>query len=522
MSFQEKMQSPAPDRTSASVFFSAWRRFWAGIFHAHSSAVRQEHLSLSQDFPKQDCTPELRGLLDMLQSIRKRILANNFLGGWTAWSIWILIGLIVVLAISPKLAFAMILAAFLAAAGAGVILLWTWRTRLSTYQTACRLDSAASLQDRVSTAIYLGDTKNPDTMIERQRGDALARIAKLDPRGLFPLQAPVTARRAAALVLVVAALYAYRLHHKPPLVALLQSTARSPLVQSIISPLVNAMEKDLQRTLALVSSKPDVLSDETRQGDAALSSDDLWQSNNEKGADAKEGQQEALETADGASPQDQMQPPNDQNAPSSQSEQEGMDSPQAKDGKNSSDSGGNNSQKKSSGQGSQNSKESLSQSLMQALKNMMSNSPNQKSNDNGSKQSQPNTQGAPQSGDSHQPGNSESDKKGDSRGSSDAKQKATQSASNGAGSQQGLKDLRKELDAHPVNAVPDRVALEASGFKDQTRMRVDTETGAAQMALRDASPQAQAVINGAEQENIPPRYRLYVQRYFEHADKARP
>ena len=52
-------------------------------------------------------------------------------------------------------------------------------------------------------------------------------------------------------------------------------------------------------------------------------------------------------------------------------------------------------------------------------------------------------------------------------------------------------------------------------------MRVDTETGTAQLALRDASPQAEAVINGAEQENIPARYRLYVQRYFEHADSGK-
>ena len=520
MSFQEKMQSTAPGRFSAPVFFSAWTRLWTGIFHGQFSSARPEHISLSQDFPKQSCSPELRGLLDMLQSIRQRILANNFLGGWTAWAAWILIGLIVVLSVSPKLALAMILAAFLAAAGAGVILLWTWRTRLSTYQTACRLDSAAGLQDRVSTAVYLGDATNPGGMIERQRGDALARIAKLDARGFFPLRAPVAARRAAILVLVVAGLYVYRLHHKPPLVALLQSTARSPLVQSIVSPLVNAMEKDLQRTLALVSSKPDALSDETRPPDAALSGDDLWQSTNDKGTDAQEGQQDALETADGASPQDQMQSPNDQNGSPSESEQQGMDSPQAKDGK-SGDTGGNNSQKSGS-QGSQNSKESLSQSLMQALKNMMSNSPNQKSSDSKGQQQQPNSQGAPQSGDSHQPGNSESDKKGDSRGSSDAKQKATQSASNGAGSQAGLKDMRKELDSHPVNAVPDRVALEASGFKDQTRMRIDTETGAAQLALRDASPQAQAVINGAEQENIPARYRLYVQRYFEHADSSKP
>jgi hypothetical protein len=515
------MQSTATGRFSAPAFFSAWSRFRAVILPAKPAVGRSPQLSLSQDFPIQDCTPELRGLLDLLQTIRKRILANKFLGGWTVWAAWIFIGLIVVLATSPKLALAMLLAAILAAAGAGAILLWTWRTRLSTYQTACRLDSAASLQDRVSTAVYLGDAKNPGEIIERQRGDALSRVAKLDPLGLFPLRVPAAARRALALGLVVAALFAYRLHHKPPLTALLQSAARSSLVQSIVAPLVNAMEKDLQRTLALVTTKPDALSDETRKSETALSSDNLWQTNDEKGADAKEAQ-DALETADGSAPQDQMQPPADQNPSTGGSPQEGNDSPQAQDGKNPGDNSQSNSQKQSSSQGSQKSGQSLTQSLMQALKSMMASAPNQKSTDRGNQSSQPDSQGAPQSGDSHQPGTSDSEKQGDSRGTSDAKQKAAQSASNGAGSQQGMKDLRKELDSHPVNAVPDRVALESSGFKEQTRMRVDTETGAAQMAVRDSSAQSQAVINGAEQENIPARYRLYVQRYFEHAGSSKP
>lgn len=520
MFFREKMRLPATRHISVPAFFSAFKQFWGGIFPSHPIQNHEEHPSLSQDFPRQDCAPELHGLLDILMGIRKRILANIFLGGWTAWSMWILIGLIVVLAISVKLAIAMILAAILAAAGAGVILLWTWRTRLSTYQTACRLDSAASLQDRVSTAIYLGETKNPDGMIERQRGDALARMANLDPRGLFPLRAPAAFWRALGLVLVVSGLFVYRLHHKPPLVALLKTAARSPLVQSILSPLVNGVEKDLQRTVALITSKPESLTEEARPGDSALSSDDLWQSSDDKGADAKQGEQESLNAGDGAAPQDQMQSPGNQNAsPPSQSQQQGSDSPQSQNSKNSGDNNSNNSQKQSSSQASQGSRESLSQSLMQALKNMMSNSPNQQSSNSGKQQ--PNAQGAPQSGNAHQPGTSESDKKGDSHGSSDAKQKATESVSNGAGSQQGLKEMRKELDSHPVTAVPDRVALESSGFKEQTRMRVDTETGSAQLALRDGASRQEAVINGAEQENIPPRYRLYVQRYFEHADDGK-
>ena len=49
-------------------------------------------------------------------------------------------------------------------------------------------------------------------------------------------------------------------------------------------------------------------------------------------------------------------------------------------------------------------------------------------------------------------------------------------------------------------------------------MRMNTEAGTAQMPTHDVSPQANAVVNGAEQENIPARYRMYVQRYFEHVE----
>jgi hypothetical protein len=71
-----------------------------------------------------------------------------------------------------------------------------------------------------------------------------------------------------------------------------------------------------------------------------------------------------------------------------------------------------------------------------------------------------------------------------------------------------------------VKAVPDRVALAPSGFKDPTRVRNNTETGTAGLAVGNAAPQAVAVINGAEQEDIPARYRLYVQHYFEHPDNG--
>lgn len=154
---------------------------------------------------------------------------------------------------------------------------------------------------------------------------------------------------------------------------------------------------------------------------------------------------------------------------------------------------------------------------MQALKNLLSNSSGRQK-DNQANQQPPDGQGLPQSGNSNQPGAQDGNKKGDSRGSSDAKQKASQNSSSGAGSQQGNKDLRKDQARLPVNGVPDRVALESNGFKELVRMRVNTGTGTAQMPVGNVSPTAVTVINGAEQEDIPARYRLYVQRYFEHSD----
>jgi len=276
------------------------------------------------------------------------------------------------------------------------------------------------------------------------------------------------------------------------------------------------MEKDLQRTIALVTMKPDQTGEETQRPDAASNTEDLWKANDEK--PAAEDPKDSADASEGDQQQEQLQAPGDQEGnPSGEARQ--SNNSQSQEGKSGSESADNKSQQESEQQGPEG-RQSLGQSLMQALKNMMSNSPNQQSS-NRANQQPPNGQGTPQSGNSHQPGDTESDKRGESRGSSDAKQKATQTASEGAGSQQGTKELRKDQETHPVNAVPDRVALEASGFKEQTRMKIPTETGTAQLTDRGLSPQQDAVTNGAEQENIPARYRFYVQRYFEHTDNGK-
>ena len=504
MLFGKTTEQPAPSDVSGRASFYVLKDAWAGLSSADRAKDPPNLASLQQDLSGQNCSDELHGTLGTLKVLRQRILANIVLDGWTEWSICILIGLIIAGAVSAKLAGVLILAAVLLVIGVAVIFTWIWRTRLSTYETACRLDAAAGLQDRVSTAIYLCDAKDSDGIVQQQRHDAILRLAKVDPRGLFPVQAPAAASHALVLVLVFGGLFVYRINHRAPLVALLQTTARSSLVQSIFSPIVHAMEKDLERTIALVTLKPDPQADEVRPGEALPTADDLWQPAEEKKPDMKD-----------AMPQDMMNQDEDQ-----EGKPEGQGNPNAMPPADQQPQQGNNGQpqqgnsKQSDSQGSQ---QSLTQKMMDALKNMMSDPKNKQNSKDGQQQNQ---QNAPQQGGNPPPGSQESDKKGDSKGSSDQKQNASKSAGSGAGSQKGTNEMLKEQAARPVNATPDRVALEATGFKEQTRMRVDTETGTARMAVKDGSAQTEAVINGAEQENIPARYRLYVQRYFEHTDSG--
>lgn len=515
MFLREKINLVAPGEPSGRAYLSVLRSRWRQVFSSDRAQTPENQLLLARIFDRQACSPELQGLTSTLKSIRQRILANTVFHGWAHWLVWVSIALIAVAAVSSKLMGVLVFVAAVAAAGTAAVFAWAWRNRPSHYETARCLDSASGLQDRLSTAIYLGGIQDADGMIFEQRKDALARLGKVDPRGLFPIRWPENSKRVAVVVLVAAGLLAYRIQHQAPLVSLLRSTLRSQLVQSIVSPIARALEKDLQRTMAMVTMKPDAAGEEAQRADAASKTDDLWKADGK--ANAADDQKDAADAEN--QQQDQMQPPGSQEGPSSSDAREQDSNQQSQDSKNGNDENESQSQEQGEQSGPEG-RQSMGQSLMQALKNMMSKTPNQHSN-NRPDQQPPNGQGTPQSGNSNQPGANESDKRGDSKGNSDAKQKATQTASEGAGSQQGTKELRKDADLHPVNAVPDRVALEASGFKEQTRMKVATETGAAHLAVGNVSPRQDAVTNGAEQENIPARYRFYVQRYFEHADDGK-
>jgi len=501
LSEREKINATGPDPVTGPAFLSVPRDLW--------NRMRADLKATSQgpDFGNAGFSSELHGLLDVLLSVRKRILANTVLRRWMKSWTWILAGLIVAASISPKLAWVVILAAILAGIGVAFAMAWTWRARPSAYEIASRVDSAAGLRDRLSTAVHFGVVEQPDAMMLRQRQDALSRVPQLNATGLFPIQFPASATRILALAVVASGLFAYRVYHKPPIIALLQSTARSQLVQSILSPITNAMEKDLQRTVALVNTELETPADEVHPGDDVPVADDLWQPEKDKGskADAKDAMDANFGDPDKSGNPDQ----NKQGDMKSGDQQQG-DPQQSQDGNGNEGKPGD-SQQKESQNGSES--KSLSQSLKQALKDMMS-----KSKSDQAKQ-QADAQKSQQGGDSHQPPNADSNKKSDSQGSSDAQQKASPNSASGAGTQQGSKDLKKDQVSSPdPKGTPDRIGLEATGFKEQTRVRVDPGTGTAKLAVRDVTTQGMVVTNGAEQENIPARYRLYVQHYFEHAN----
>jgi len=518
--FREKIKLASLVHASGVVFFSAFRNLREGFVSGNHPQNLVNPASLRQDYFKQDCPPDLRAPVNILKAIRRRLLANTLLSGWMAWAGWILTGLIVAGALSAKLAVWMVLAVFLAVIGAIAIFAWVWRTRLSIYETARRLDEVAGLQDRISTAIYLGEARNPEGVIQRQRRDAVSRLRKVEPRGLFPVRMPAAAPRALLLVLAVAGLFTYRIDHKAPLVALVQTTARSPLVQSMRSPLAHGIQKDLQRSISQVTLESKGSAGQDSGSDARSSSEDLWSSGDKAGGDPQADQQNSLEV--GGMPQDQMQGPSDQTGASSAAFKQDRNSGAPwQDATNENTGRAETSAQPPDAQRAGNTKQSLGQSLMQALKNMFSKSSTRQSDLRNSQLPQPPMQDAPQSGDFQQPGTTENDRKSESRGISDAKDQSSQNAGSGAGSQQGTKMMRRNLETHPVNAVPDRVALQASGYRDQTRVRVDPETGTARLGVQNVPLQGETVVNGAEQENIPARYRLYVQRYFTRVDNRK-
>jgi hypothetical protein len=487
-------------------------------------------------FPKITRYPEeLHALIDEAAVVRRRILTNRSLEYWVLSLNWILGALILAAAFSRHLWDAAILGLiFMVVAAVGSFLL-AKRKAPSIYGAASQLDAMAGLQDRLSTTIHFAASEDPGWMIIHQRRDALARLKNVNASVLFPLQMPATVRRTAIIALVAAGFIAYRIEYGPPAFALIHKVAQTRVAEAVLSPLVRAVES---AQLKLFSPRTqDVLDEEAAAavampnheekappvfpfGDPNTNNSNMGGTQNSPGfvptdskADEHTAQSQNQAQSQGNSSQN-SDPNHEQNGANPDSQKDGADgkTPSANQGQ-------------SNGAGSKGAQQSLGQKLMDALKQMMGNTSGQDANQSPS-QPPPSTQGPSAQGQGGQSSGTQA-KGGQQATPNDDKAKDTPANSGahsgaGNGTQQQSAQKPPNSDAaqqNSANLVPERVTLDASDFRVQTHPRPMAGPGTAQVPLTNASVTGAATTNGAEQEDIPLRYRQYVQRYFDQRQK---
>ena len=115
--------------------------------------------------------------------------------------------------------------------------------------------SGAGLHDRLSTALHFAATERPDEMVNRQRRDALGRLADADPRALFKLRLPASLRRTAGFALGLVALLVYQVNHKPPLLAVSEQVAQTRLARAIFNPPPPEKEPEFKEKVLLTDDR---------------------------------------------------------------------------------------------------------------------------------------------------------------------------------------------------------------------------------------------------------------------------
>jgi hypothetical protein len=493
---------------------------------------------------RQAYATELDGLLSAVGVVSRRTLANRLLLDWTIWLSWILSGLFLAAAFSSRLRVAVIAAAVLLVTGGLVSVVRNWRMRLSAYDAARQLDSAGGFYDRFSTALHFGAVEEPGGMVLCQRRDALERLAQVDPRALFPIRTPRAARRTLLLAVAVAGIFTYRMHYSAPLTALLQRASRAHLEQAILSPFERA--KDLLKRLA-PEALVDALRGEKQPPDPSqVQSVDDFSPRLERGGAAQDAAHLGdLQQEDSGEQLEDSSASQGQNAqgggtPSGGSRQAAAGGPSPENGHSSDEANKSDADHAGDNQpDSESAQQSLAQKMMQSLRNLMNDmmgrqpsESSQSSSERSSEGSQSQAQGGSPGGNSpnqpSQPNGSSGDgprPRMDPRAGGASAQDGTQNAGSGSGdesngSRPGSQQSGQNRPLPAGNMTPDRVTLDTTDFRMQSRERTSAGPGNAQVPLRNVSPQPVAAVKGAEQENIPLRYRLYVKRYFEHTTKT--
>lgn len=492
---------------------------------------------------------QLGKLVGALTAVCRRTLLNDFLRELARWSLVGLLVLLLAALLSPSLALVALAAGVVAAVCLAGSLLRAVRSRLSLYQAAAELDRAANLKDRLSTAYFFSHLEEPEGLLRCQREDALRRLARVNPPELFPVGVPAKARHSLALLLVVAGLFAYRIYFGPPMLALLEKAGETRLVKSILSPIAHAMERE--RQAANKQPSPE-LAERDKRGGETQDREPADSRGAAAGESASGAEQEGAEGGEPLSRQQKQEASSGQNGSSGEegeAEQEGEEGseqsgdPQGQSGQQRS---GEKQQQNGSGKNGQSGRErqdalsdsdsagnrnqSLGRTLMQALKNMLATAAGtprgaQARSQNGQNASPGSPQAPPMSGNSG--GQSPQQGKGNERGSdaasnapSGSMQPGGQKAGMGIGQQPGSSE-EKPSEPLPASLKPDRVALDSQEFSGEAQVRARGGQGTVNSPARNVGGLGTAAVSGTGQENVPLRYRLYVQRYFDQAAKGR-
>jgi hypothetical protein len=471
--------------------------------------------------PIAQTSPGKTGLAEAIREVRKRVVANRWLGLWVVCCNCVMAALIIAVALMRSIRgplIAALAAVVLAAIGAAIA---AWYTKPSAYGLAQRLDRESRSGDRISTAMYFWTVANPDELLRRQRADALAHLAKVRPGELFPLRAPPKMWRTGALMAALAALCAFHSVYGPPVPRLAEKAARSRTLATLFSPVTRALEfaraekKELADMVA--GNDHDRQASETQKPLQLPAAGQPTGSAQATANAAKLDMSQAQQMANAGTPSQGQAPsgtmPNQQAGTPANSQQNASATDQQA------------AAQASTGQGQQ----SLGQKALQALENLMSSalSGQQNSGQSPSTASQPPNAGTTSmqamTGSSQiasVPNQAAQGQTSNSQGSQN-QTTPTQGKHTGAGNGTSPWQPRDAVDPQIAgNVAKQHVALQTTGYRGPPgKERSDVAPGTAQIPLQELSPQTVTTVNGAGQDSVPPRYRQYVENYFQHSGK---
>ena len=439
--------------------------------------------------------------------------------------------------------------------------------RAATVRERIALDPTGNADGRsapLRSRLCCGADASAGEFVRRQREDALAHLAETRPAQLFPIQAPRQAGVAVVLLIGLASMFTYRLQSGPPLVALWKWTAQTPLVKAMMSPIVHAMERNQhkaveQQTVENRGPEPQdqrpgapesgtkgepadgrVGPEQNQAASNALRREqqpgwgdpDSGSALPESGGAGSRGQQDAKRQQGQQAPSPEQQGDRQQgNGQGQNGRQDSQGAQQAQNGSRGGrapESGKQHGEQGSPTGGSQ--RPSLAQSVVQAIKNLLNSAAGTQSAASRGQESQGESKLQAAAQPPSQPGHAAGQRSGQSgqagqdssqasaRDGSGEQQQPGQKSNAGIGTQPGSDRMARNQPL-PARLIPERVPLDDQRFYGEAQVRARAGDGTVSTEARNVAPNTFASMSGAERENIPLRYRVYLRRYFERAGK---